>query len=167
VANPEGIGTFEADPLSVLLYDGARRLLARAYANRGRWQGTLLADPSARTARMLMSVYGIDWRGKDNAVTLSGKRLNARDRYGRAFVRAVYYVNKPRNGGRGVPVQIEVGRRKPAFGVFPAGRAVRVRIGRGGSVRDRAVRRKDEDDRIWLDEGEPGGRWNPPDERDW
>ena len=165
--NPDAIGGFERDPVSVLFDTGARRLLARAYANRGKWQGTIVANPSPLLAARLVRTYGIRWDGPDNARTASGKKLNARTRWGRGFVRSVYHVNKAVNGGRGGASEVEIGRARPALGVIPAGRAVRVRTRPGGRAALRSVQAKAEVDRIYDDEGFPAGRFSVAEERDW
>ena len=153
--------TFQRDPVSVRWDAAAARMLQRAYEAKGEWAASRLADPTpVQHARFYM--MGIDVNGPDNASTMSGKRDNARSRWCRGFVRSVYYQNK---GGR--PVEVEIGRHMPAVGTIPAGRAVRMRILRGGSVAQRAVRRKGEDARIFADDGRPAGRWSDPARRDW
>ncbi len=154
------------DPVSVIWDGGAGSLLARAYAQKGGWVSTIIADPKPRHAAMFAEM-GIDVGGPDNAPTMSGKRKNMRSRWCRGFVRAFYYLNDSRHGGGGRAVEIEVGARKPAVGRVPAGRAVRARLRVGGSVALRAVQRLPEDDRIWLDEGERGGRFADISRRDW
>ena len=158
---------FERDPVSVLFDTGARRLLERAYANRGHWQGTRIASPPPELAGRLLAVYGIAWDGPDNAPTASGRRQNARSRWGRGFVRCCYYLNK-REFGNG-PLEVEVGRALPVRGVIPAGRAVRVKVRGGGkAAAKRMAQRKPLSARIWADdEGTPGARWSDPAGRDW
>ena len=158
---------YERDPVSVLFDTGARRLLQRAYAARGHWQGTRIASPSPELARRLLAVYGIRWDGPDNAPTASGRRQNARSRYGRGFVRCCHWLNKNEFGGG--PLEVEVGRALPVQGLIPAGRAVRVRI-RGGGQRQAkaAAKRKPLSERIWADDqGTPGARWSDAEGRDW
>jgi hypothetical protein len=154
------------DPVSVIWDGGAAALLRRAYAQKGGWVSTIIADPKPRHVAMFAEL-GIDVTGPDNAATLSGKRKNMRTRWCRAYVRAFYHANDPRHGGPGRAMEIEVGVHKPAVGRVPAGRVVRARIRRGGSVSLRAVQRKPEDDRIWTDEGGRGGRFADISRRDW
>lgn len=160
---------FERDPVSVLWDSAAARVLAEARALRGGWRGTRIADPTPRQRALLMGVYGIDPDGPDNPSSAGGRRggLDARSRWARGFVRALYYANDARYGGPGLALDIEVGARKPALGVIPAGRAVRVRVRRGASVALRAVQAKPDSKRIWDDGGLPAGRWSDPELRDW
>jgi hypothetical protein len=157
MSNPDGY--WQRDPVSVLFDTGARALLARAYANRGQWQATRLANPTIPLAGRLARTYGIRWDGPDNARTASGKKLNARTRWGRGFVRSVYYVNKAEHGGRGGAIEIEIGRALPRLGVLPPGRAVRVRTRVGGRTALRSVQAKSDVDRIYDSEGGPAGRF--------
>jgi hypothetical protein len=154
------------DPVSELWDTAAAHMLSRAYELRGAWFSTIIKDPTPRQASMFAAI-GIDVDGRDNAATMSGKRMNCRTRWCRAFVRAVYYANDDRHGGPGRAIEIEVGARKPAVGRTPAGRAVRVRVRRSGSVALKAVQRKADDDRIWSDEGQPAGRFSDISGRDW
>jgi hypothetical protein len=169
------------DPVSELLDRGARTLLARAYSARsGTWVMTRLADPSREHLDWAQDM-GIDnLMGPDRSLTQGGTQVNAHTRWGRAFMRALWYQHrwhgdKPARGFRegrrtvpySLPLQVEWGRRMPAVGVIPAGRAVRVRIAAGGQVSARAVRRKPESARIYDDCGAPAGRWADPGKRDW
>lgn len=154
----------EPDPVSVLWEAAAVRLLERAYAARGEWVATRISDPTpVQVARM--AARGINVLGPDRPSTAARRGgLNARTRWGRGFVRAIYRVNKQY---RGRPLEVEVGRALPVRGVVPAGRAVRVRVRRGGQAAMRAVERKPDAQRIWADEGTPAGRWSNPRLRDW
>lgn len=159
---------------------GARRLLARAYARPGQWVGTRVAIPDPRTARHLASI-GIQWAGPDRPSAQAGRGLNARTRWVRGFVRALYYQHKNmsasgggwRDTARKVPrhagaIEIEVGRAMAQRAGLPAGRAVRVRFhGRGGQVARRAAAARPDSDRIYTDGGAPGARWSDPGLRDW
>lgn len=158
----------ERDPVSVLFDIGAAAFLERAYAARGQWVGSRVADPAARHLVALRAM-GIDPLGRDNPSAEGGRRggLNARDRWRRGFVRAVYYANDSRHGGRGRAIEIQVGRKVPARGIIPPGRAVRIRTRRGGGVALRAVDRKPEAARIWVGDHERGGRFSDPALRDW
>ena len=173
---------YERDPLSVLLDTGARRLLERAYAQPGTWVGTRLADPGMR-ARTFAAARGINPDGPDHPSARGGRsaRTDAKTRWARAFVRAVYYQHRWYSGGGQQPwrrdrrtsprstggLRFEVGRHVPAAGVFPAGRAVRIRLERGGQAKERAVRRLPDSQRIYTDSGAEGARWSDPDLRDW
>ena len=170
------------DPVSELFDRGSRRLLERAYAARGGWAGTRLADPSPEHRDYFRSQYGIDVDGPDNAPTLSGRRDDAKSRWGRGFVRSLYYQHKwfspmradrtwraerrsvPRSAGA---IEVEWGRRMPGAGVIPAGRAIRVRTRAGGQAKMRAVQRMPDRERIWTDEGQPAGRFSLASGRDW
>jgi hypothetical protein len=174
---------YERDPVSVLLDRGARELLARVYsAPRGQWVMTRLADPTERH-HAWGRAHGWDLDGPDNAQTLSGKHINAHTRWGRAFMRALWYQHRqygpePGRGARGIrasrrtvptgiPLQIEWGRRMPELGVIPAGRAVRVRVAYGGRTARRVVEAKATADRIYTDDGGQGGRFSVAERRDW
>jgi hypothetical protein len=178
---------YERDPVSVLLDRGAREMLARVYAaRRGTWIMTRLADPTPAHQAWARASYGIDVDGPDNAPTLSGKHINAHSRWGRAFMRALWYQHRqfgpnPGRGARGVrterrmaptstALQIEWGRRLPGSSsgqMLPAGRAVRIRLAYGGQTARRVVERKAGDDRIYLDDGSIGGRFSVAEQRDW
>jgi hypothetical protein len=154
---------YQPDPVSVPWERAASSLLRRAYDARGKWVATRLRDPTdAELARF--AAIGINVAGRDNAATLSGEHENYRTRWARGFARALFRVNQS-NGNR--PLELEVGARKPALGVLPAGRAIRLRTRRGGSVARRAVARKADSARIFDDEGFAAGRWADPEGRDW
>lgn len=174
---------WQRDPLSVALDPGARAFLQRVYAARGGWAATRLADPPADIRRWAAGL-GIDPLGPDNASTVSGQHANYRTRWGRAFVRAMYYQHKwyggaQRRGGPGLrdarrtvpyarPLEIEVGRHVPARGTIPAGRLVRARLRPGGQTARRAVQHKPVSARVYDNDGDPdGGRWSDPERRDW
>ena len=166
---------FQRDPVSELFDAGARALLSRAYAKPGQWQGTRLANPSPRHLAYLSSL-GIDPYGRDDK---SGNgSLNARTRWGRGFVRALYYQHKWWSGApsggtwrdakRTVPrgdrsLVVEVGRALPggrqAGSVLHPGRAVRVKVVSGG----RAHVRSSSDLSFTLD----GRGQSDPADRDW
>lgn len=179
------------DPVSELLDGGARILLERAFAARGGWVQTRLADPSPEHRSWAASI-GIDLDGPDNAPTRSGRRKDMRSRWGRAFTRALYYQLKwygspgrlrksPRIVPYDRPMEVEIGRRVPALGVIPAGRIVRIRLLRGGQVSRKAVRGMPRGDRIFAPQPgqperdrkkgktfyEPGARWADAEKRDW
>jgi hypothetical protein len=180
----------ERDPLSVLFDGPARRLLDRAYARPGRWVMTRLADPGPRH-RAYAAERGIDPLGPDRPSVPGGKGLNARTRWARAFVRALYYQHRWYSAGRGPgfrvqrrtvvraagALQVEVGRHVPASpqfdpehperGGFPPGRAVRVRLVAGGRAKERAVARLPDSARIYDDDGRPAQRHSEVGLRDW
>ena len=158
----------ERDPVSVLWDGAAAQLISRARAARGGWAGTRIADPTPRQRAALQGLYGINPDGPDRPSTAARRGgVNARTRWARGFVRAVYYANDTRHGGPGLALEIEVGAHKPPLGVIPAGRAVRLRVRRGGQVAARAVARKPDGARIWDDDGIPAGRFSDPGLRDW
>ncbi len=148
------------DPLSEWWDTGAQIVLQRAVSARGQWVGVRIADPSQRQRDAALAL-GIAILGPDPVRKLGGRGVNARDRWRRAFVRAVYY-----NSGR--PIEIEVGVKLPARGVIPAGRPVRIRTRRGGQAAMNAVGRMADVRRIYDDEGKPAARWaDPRVTRDW
>lgn len=155
MSRPSTSGSFNRDPVSVLLDSGARRLLERAYASPGRWVTTRLADPSPEHVAHF-AAEGIDVNGPDNAARRGGRGLNAHTRWGRAFVRSIYYQhlwysNTGRGGGwraerrmterTAGALKLEVGRHMPPRGVIPSGRIVRAILYPGGKAADRAVGR--------------------------
>lgn len=182
----------ERDPLSVLLDAGARRLLERAYASPGTWVGTRLADPGMR-ARTLAAARNIRIDGPDNPSVASGRssRTDAKTRWARAFVRAVYYQHKWYSGpgqrswrqqrrttarstgglrfevGRHLPASPQFDPANPSAGGFPAGRAVRFKLDRGGTAKQRAVERLPDSQRMYDDAGNEAGRWSDRSLRDW
>jgi len=171
---------YRRDPVSVLFDAGARRLLDRAYAKPGTWVGTRLADPGPRHAAYLVAL-GINPAGPDDASVEGGQGLNAKSRWARGFVRAIYYQHKWWSSGGGPgwreskrsvarhagALQIEVGRRVPVLGVIPAGRAVRIRIRAGGQAATKAVKKLPDQRRIYDDRGRRAARASVPELRDW
>lgn len=164
-----------------MLDRGARQLLERAYAQRtGTWVMTRLADPSLEAEALALASWGIVLMAPDVPATQGGTAVNAHTRWGRAFMRALYYQHRwygdpAHNAMRatrrvqplGRPLQVEWGRRVPVRGVIPAGRAVRVRIAAGGKTARRVVAAKPDSARIYDDAGTPAGRWADPALRDW
>lgn len=157
------------DPVSLVWDTAAARILQRVYEQRGGWYATRITDPPPSLLAYFGAKHDIDLTGPDNAATISGRHINYRTRWNRGFVRAVNYRNDRRHGGPGGPLEIQVGRPKPAGpGNTPAGWAVRLRVRRGGDKRARrAVERKKYGDRIWTGDGEPGGRFHDITGRDW
>lgn len=169
--------TAQRDPASVLLDSGALELLARAYElPRNTWAGTRLADPGPRTLAYLAS-HGIDWKGPDNPSVTGGRGgLNARDRWTRAFVRALFYNHRRIMAAGGGPrftlnradaLEVDVGRRVIPRGIIPAGRAVRIQIRQGGRAAYQAARKMPDRDRIYELDGSLGDRASRLELRDW
>jgi hypothetical protein len=177
---------YERDPVSVLFDRGARDMLARVYAaRRGEWVMTRVADPTPRHL-LWAKLRNIDLDGPDNAATLSGKHINAHTRWGRAYMRALWYQHRrfgpaPGRNSKSVrsdrrmtptsiPLQIEWGRRLPGSTtgqLLPAGRAVRIRVAYGGRTARRVVENKGFLDRIYTDDGGQAGRFSVAADRDW
>jgi hypothetical protein len=172
----EGAGTFTRDPVSELLDGGARQLLERAYASPGKWVSTRLADPSPAHVAYF-AARGIDVLAADTA----GRKLDARTRWARAYVRALYYQHQWHSelgtrGWRGQrrltartsgALKIDVGRHVPETGVIPAGRIVSVVLFPGGAAAVRAVEKLPDDSRIFTRAGDIGGAGTTPAARDW
>jgi hypothetical protein len=176
MSRPATSGTFNRDPVSELLDSGARRILERAYATPGRWVTTRLADPDPGHVSYFGSL-GIDVNAADRA----GRSLNAHTRWGRAFVRSIYYQHQwySNIGGRGWRAQrrtterksgalkIEVARHMAPLGVIPAGRIVRVILYPGGASAVKAVDREPDRARIFTAQGGQGGAASDVSRRDW
>lgn len=172
---------YSRDPVSEWFDEGARRLLARAYAHPGDWQSTRLANPGpAQLARL--AALGVNPFAADRPSTKGGTGLDARTRWCRAFVRALYYQHRwysgrPgggwRRGRRNTPrttgaLEVRVGRMLPVRGIIPAGRQVRVRLVRAGPATRKAyVDRLPASRRTYDDQEAPGSRWSDPARRDW
>lgn len=151
MSRPSTSGTFDRDPVSVLLDRGARRLLERAYASPGQWVTTRLADPTPEHLAHFRA-QGIDLLERDKA----GRALDARTRWCRGFVRAAYYQHtwySNIGAGRGWrsgkrtaerragALKLEVGRHMPELGVIPPGRIVRAILYPGGQAAQRGADR--------------------------
>jgi len=172
------------DPVSELFDAGARRLLARAYASPGTWVGTRLADPGPRHRAFLAS-RGINPDGPDPVNALPGSGVKAYSRWARGFVRALYFQHRwfsgnPGGGFRSTrrtvardasALEVQVGRHLPggpqAGTVLVPGRAIRVRVRRGGQQAMNAVKRLPDSRRIYADDGTPAARWADPALRDY
>lgn len=127
----------ERDPVSEVFDSGARALLDRAYRGPVEWHPTRLQDPEARH---WAAFAGINLLGPDDAST-PGRGLDARSRWARAFVRALFHQHKWHSGPapgvwRGdrravarsaAELEVRVGRHMPLRGVIPAGRMVYLR----------------------------------------
>lgn len=153
------------DPASELFDAAARQLLARAYRHPGTWQKTRLTAPGPRQ-RAYLAGHGIDPDAPDQPSIPGRKSLNARTRWARAFVRALYYQHKwwsPRARGQGwrssrrtvarpaAGLEVQVGRWLPALGAIPAGRAIQVKYTRPPATRRHGPvsRRSDSTLRDW------------------
>lgn len=168
------------DPVSELLDRGARELLSRVYAERaGTWVMTRLADPTPQHLAWGIALGIGSLMGPDRPTTDNGRNQTAHTRWGRAFVRALYYQHKWWSDGRGGwrdmkrtapnprPLQVEWGSRVRKLGVIPAGRAVRVRQPVGGRTALRVVQARPAGARIYDNAGRTAGRWADPVKRDW
>lgn len=182
MSRPSTSGSYDRDPVSVLLDGGARRLLERAYANPGSWVSTRLADPTPAHVSHFAAEYGINVLGPDNAPRRGGRGLNAHTRWCRGFVRAIYYQHLwySQIGGRGWrgakrtterkagALKLDIGRHMPELGVIPAGRVVRAILYPGGKSAARAVDREADRARIFTGAGVPdGGAAADATRRDW
>lgn len=121
------------DPVSEWFDAGARQLLARAYAHPGQWQTTRLAGPTAEHRRRAASLLPpID---VDEPDPVPGRK--AKTRWGRAFLRALYYQHRwwAASGGgwrktrrttirKSGALLVEFGPKRRALGVIPAGLTV-------------------------------------------
>lgn len=152
------------DPVSVTFDDAAAQLLNRARHARGDWVTTRIADPTPAQVRRWAS-HGIDVEGPDNPSVPGGRGLNARTRWARALVRALYYQHK--NQSMSGALRVEIGRRMPARGVIPAGRQIRIQLASGGIAAARAVDRLASVSRIYNDDGSPAWRQSQTELRDW
>lgn len=170
---------YQRDPVSQLWDDAARQLLARAYARPGQWQSTRMTAPTARHIAQA-AAWGIDLTAPDRPSSVGGNGLNARTRWGRAFVRALFYQHKWwSDGGLGFrerkrtesrhagAIEVAVGRWRPRTGRIPAGRTVQVVYHPGARAANRAARAEAPRNRIYDDRGQPGARWSDPERRDW
>lgn len=170
------------DPLSELFDAGARRHLERAYARPGQWVETRLRPPGLR-ARRYAGELGIDPLGPDDVSARGGRGLNARTRWARAYVRALYYQHKwysrggtqgwrkgkrtePRHSGA---LEVDVGRQVAAVGLIPAGRIVRVKFTQRRPEEAKRAHFRDQDPgaRVYTSAGGRGPRWSDPAQRDW
>lgn len=167
------------DPVSELFDAGARRLLDRAYSRPGFWAETRLVPPTARQVSWAAGL-GIDVNGPDDVSARGGRGINARSRWARGFVRALYYQHlwySEAGGGwraqkrttrrQAGALRVEVGRLAARLGVIPAGRVVRVQLAPGGMAKARAVAELPDAQQYVSNEGDRGGRWSDPALRDW
>ena len=187
-AFPATMGNMPAqrDPVSLLFDRQARALLTRAYRlPRGVWAGVRVPPPTLGHIGWAAR-QGISLLGPDNASTASGEHKDARTRWLRGMVRALYYQHKwysdARGGGmrterRTAPastgaLEVEVGgwlgpRMQGALIVVPGGHAVRVRLQYGGKTARRVVQAMPDSERIWTDDGQRAGRFSLVERRDW
>lgn len=163
------------DPLSEAFDGTARRLLDRAYRQRGQWVQVRLKDPTVRERTMWVA-QGINPDGPDNPSVRGGRGLDAKTRWARALIRSINYVNT-HEAYQGAPLRFEVGRHIPASpqfdpryperGGFPPSRQFRLQVAPGGRAAMRAVARKPDSERIWTDDGQPAARFSRNELRDW
>lgn len=161
----------QRDPLSVWFDPAARRLLERAYRNRGQWTGVFLGPPT------------LDQRAR--AARLGIYDLGERDRWGeqrwvRAFKRSVYYQLKKHgwaDGLRwdevrvsqwpGVSLEWETGQRVYRAGWAARRWAIRVCVHDSGSAAVRAAKRKVADSKRWSVGGVATERQSTMADHDW
>jgi len=137
------------DPVSVLWEPAAVKFMTGVRQANGAWYGIRIADPEPRHV-LSFGERGIDVLERDRAGTGG---LDARDRWRRGFVRAVY-----RRARGGPPLELQVGIKMPRRGVIPPGRYVRGRILKG-----KAATARHKQQRIT---GNPAARADPR-ARDW
>jgi hypothetical protein len=183
-----GAGGSTRDPVSVPFDGSARDLLTRAYASPRQWVTVWLPDPTIRQRTRFLAA-GLRVDGPDPLP--KGGGVDAKTRWGRGFVRAVYYQHRhfspvragagwarrssPRNTGglrieigRHVPASPQFDPARPAAGGFPARRRVRLQLAAGGAAKAAAVRRLSNSDRIYTPAGAPAARWGGGNRfRDW
>jgi hypothetical protein len=170
---------FTRDPVSELFDAGARRLLDRAYAHPGEWAATRLANPAGRHETWA-GARGIDLLGPD---PVPGHA--ARSRWARAFVRALHYQHLWWSAGGGPgwrrkkrttaresgALVVEVGRALPGGrmrgSALPPGRAVRVKVERGGQAAVAAVHKMPDSRRYFTDAGGHAARATDSTDREW
>ena len=168
------------DPVSLLFDSPARRLLDKAYASPHTWVQVWLPDPTIRQRTRFVGVVRGDLLGPDPLP--KGGGLDAKSRWARGFVRALYYQHRNYSPARGSSVwarrrsprntyglRVEVGRHVPGSpqfdpahpdrGGFPPRRRVRVMMAAGGKAKDAAVARLAYKDRAWVGDHQPGGRY--------
>jgi hypothetical protein len=184
-----GFMVYTRDPVSEAFDGAARRLLDRVYAQRGQWVAVWLPDPTIRQRTRYIGA-GINVDGPDPLP--AGGGVNARSRWARGFVRALYYQHRyysPMRSSSGWKrrtslrasggLRVEVGRhvaaspqfdpQHPERGGFPARRRVRVMLAAGGRKKDAAVARLSDKDRIYQRDGSPADRFSHANGpfRDW
>lgn len=113
----------------------ADKFLTEVRAAKGGWFGIRVADPEPRHHRLYDALDTYPLLGPDPVYQVM-RGLNARDRWRRGFVRAVY-----RRAKGGAPLELQVGVKMPRRGVIPPGRYVRGRILTGKAA---AARRKEQ-----------------------
>jgi len=165
----------QRDPVSVQFDPAAAKLLRRAYAQDGGWAGTYVRNPGPAWVTW-GARNGVNLLGKDNA---GGGQ--ARTRWCRAFIRSCYYqhewyyyatrgldlTDRRVTKNRSQALQFEVGTVRIDPRGLVIGRAVRIRLLKGGAQAMRAVDKLPDSKRIYDDEGNPAGRWADPAARDW
>lgn len=161
--------------MSVQFDPAAAKLLRRAYAAKGGWVGTYVRNPSPQWL-VWGARHGVNLLGKDTA---GGGQ--ARTRWCRGFVRALYYNHKWHyyagkgldlsdrrvTASRSQALEFQVGTVRIDPRGLVVGRAVRIRLLKGGAAALRAVEKLPDSRRIFTEDGEPAGRWSDPNGRDW
>jgi hypothetical protein len=167
--------TLTRDPLSEWFDAGARRHLDRAYAAPGQWVTTRLQDPTPAhrcAAAAMLPPINVD--GPDPA---GGKAVT---RWGRAYLRALYYQHRwwSKGGGPGWratrrttkrisgALLVEFGPRRRALGIIPAGLEVRIQLAPGGQAKAKAVAELPRAER-WNIAKHPGPATGDLREREW
>lgn len=139
--------------------------------------------PPGRRAREYAAEHGVNVLGPDDVSARGGRGLNARTRWARAYVRALYYQHKwysaggtqgwrkakraePRHSGA---LEVDVGRQVAAVGLIPAGRIIRIRFTqrRPEAAKREHFRELEPAERVYTPAGGRGGRWSGPAQRDW
>lgn len=168
--------TLTRDPLSEWFDAGARRHLDRAYARPGEWVTTRLQDPEPRHRRAAAALLPpIDVDGPD---PIPGRK--AVTRWGRAYIRALYYQHRWWSAGGGPgwratrrttkrisgALLVEFGPRRRALGVVPGGLEVRIQLAPGGQKKAAAVAAMPTSER-WNIGNHPGPATGDLHEREW
>jgi hypothetical protein len=161
--------TFARDPVSVQFDPAAARLLRRAYARRGGWTGTYVANPSHDWEL---------WARRNGWPRLLGPDVapggEARTAWCRAFIRSCHNLNRkfmtsdglrldddPRPWGLHPPYQLryQVGTVRIAPGGRVVGRAVRVMLLTRAEVRRHAAEGRIPDAKRWITDDGVGPRY--------
>jgi len=169
---------YDRDPIAELWDKGAAALLRRAYARPGQWVGTALAPPP-RQARAYFTSLGIDLGGPDTYI--SRGRAFPISRWERGFTRSLWHLHRWYYHGKDNGLILGERRmsacRNPVllveFGrTSTAGRAVRLRVVRGGQAALKAAEALPASARYTTGKpgqigSRPGAVWRDPSERDW
>lgn len=168
--------TLTRDPVSEWFDAGARALLDRAYATPGQWVTTRLKDPGPGHYRAAAAMLPpVDLGGPD---PVPGRK--AKTRWGRAFLRALYYQHRWWSAGgtgrwrttkrttlrKSGALLVEFGQHRPALGLIPGGLVVSVQLAPGGRAKAEAVAALPRSER-WNIASHPGPATSELDDRDW